>query len=165
MFATSICKHTRTKEGEPSSREASANYVGPCGQKFQVTYLRSCARFHGLGAVQARKRNRPRIRVAKMGIDGRKRERERERYGQRQERRLRSITISRRRRKMSGEKKPSKAHDDWNDRLQIYLKTRSKSLPTVFSFLLNYCLNARACILDTNIRARTNDMIIIHFLC
>lgn len=53
MFATSICKHTRTKEGAPSSREASANYVGPCGQKFQVTYLRSCARFHGLGAVRS----------------------------------------------------------------------------------------------------------------
>lgn len=49
--------HTRTEEGAPSSREASANYGGPCGQKFQVTYLRSCVRFHGLGAVRARKGN------------------------------------------------------------------------------------------------------------
>lgn len=51
------------KKGAPSSREASANYGGPCGQKFQVTYLRSCARFHGLGAVRARKRNTLGIRA------------------------------------------------------------------------------------------------------
>lgn len=138
MFATSICKHTRTKEGAPSSREASANYVGPCGQKFQVTYLRSCARFHGLGAVRS-----PETKQAKTKGGGQMGETESEMDKETGATSSCDNDLGAAAENEWRKEYPSEAHDDWNDRLPNMPQVPIKIVP-VSSFLSNCCLNARA---------------------